>query len=108
MIVQLASAVTHPPMRQDGGWDLLGDAAEVNMGETQKAITQAITSMGKPLGVKEIASIIGRSEPATKMAVGRMVTQGNLTRDNGKYSLGWLLQIKKLSSHLKLPSNDKK
>jgi hypothetical protein len=74
--------------KEECRWRLRGDAEEVRRSDTRKAILSALPETGDVMGPTEIAKAAGRDDAATRQALGRMATAGEVVRTSrGKYRL---------------------
>jgi RecA-family ATPase len=69
-------------------WSILGNAEEVHRSKERQDILDALRSTGRPLTSRELSDVTGRSYPATRTLVTRMMKDGELIRaERGKYTL---------------------
>lgn len=69
-----------------GGWSILGDGAEVQMSAERKTLMELLRDEG-PLSPRQIAEDLGKSRPATRMMLKRMVSDGLVVKQGTKYIL---------------------
>ena len=62
-----------------GKWTILGGAAEYRMGETRRVILECLARAGRPLSPKEIAEEAGLGRNVVKLALYRMLEDGQVT-----------------------------
>ena len=75
----------------NGRWTVLGDAKEYTVSKERRQVLEFLQAAKEPLGIKEIAAVLQKPEPAVRMLLSRMVQDGLLRRvERGRYAVAVL------------------
>ena len=69
----------------EGRWSILGDAVEHRMNETRRAIYDCLDLADKPMTPSEVAELTGLKRETVKKTLQRMLSDGVVRCDSGKY-----------------------
>ncbi len=69
------------------GWTIIGDAEEYRLSEERTEIVGVLEETGEAMTPTEVADVLGKSVNTIKMRMWRMAKDGQLTNDDGRYTV---------------------
>jgi hypothetical protein len=70
------------------GWTIIGDAEEYRLSEQRAEVVRVLEETGEPMTPTEVADALGESFNNVKTRMWRMSKDGQLAREDGRYTVG--------------------